>query len=238
MMVAAHGQKEIPVKLYELAYACRLYREVTQFDLSYADVCKALGTNPDLSSQTQQDALLRFLNKWLCRIPEKNFAALKQRLSQWAAQWVPQLPKPCADIRSLQANELAQIGSAYEQLVWLGVGLHFQDTAAAKTLHVLRPGVLPMWDDEIKDWFSASGPRKRTGGQIYSDFLRHTAGQISELEVDVSRLVHSLTDVPQLVQRSGATIVKLVDEYYWITITQGHVVPTRNDLEQWVGWID
>ncbi len=49
------------MKLYELAYACRLYREVTQFDLSYADVCKALGASPDLSSQTQQDALLRFL---------------------------------------------------------------------------------------------------------------------------------------------------------------------------------
>lgn len=226
------------MKLYELAYACRLYREVTQFDLAYADVCKALGPNPDLASQTQQDALLHFLNCWLCRIPEKTFPTLKERLSKWAAQWVLQLPKSGADVRSLLDSERVQIVNAYEKLVWLGVGLNFQDTAAAKTLHALRPCVLPMWDNEIKDWFSASGPPKRTGGQIYSDFLQHVAGQISELEMDVTRLAHSLADVPQLVQRSGATIVKLVDEYYWITITKGHVVPTRKDLEQWLRWIE
>jgi hypothetical protein len=226
------------MNLYELAYACRLYREVAQFDPAYADLCKALGPSPDLVSQMQQDALLRFLNAWLCRIPEKNFPALRQRLAQWAAIWVLQLPKPGADIRSLQDTERAQIGKAYEQLLCLGAGMKFQDTAAGKTLHALRPGVLPMWDSEIRDWFSASGPPKRTSGQIYSDFLRHVANQISELEMDVTRLTHSVADVPRLVQRSGATLVKLVDEYYWITITKGHVIPTRNDLEQWLRWIE
>ena len=54
-----------------------------------------------------------------------------------------------------------------------------------------------MWDNLIKDWFSAGGPSKRTSAQIYSDFLQHVTAQISELEMDARRLAHSLVDVPR-----------------------------------------
>jgi len=224
------------MKLYELAYACRLYREVAQFDPAYHDMREALGPNPDLASQAQRDSLMQFLNKWLCRIPETNFPELKQHLQRWAALWVPQLPDASRDIRSLNDSERVHIGKAYEELLKLGAGLHFQDTAAAKTLHALRSHTLPMWDAKIKDWFSTSGPSKGTAGQTYSAFLCHVAEQISELEVDVTRLGYSLNDVSQLVSSSGVSLVKLVDEYYWITITYGHRVPTSDELDQWLRW--
>lgn len=226
------------MKLYELAYACRLYREVAQFDLAYCEMRKALGQNPDLASQAQLDGLMQFLNDWLCRIPEKYFPCLKERLRQWALLWIPQLPNAATEIRSLNDADRAQIADSYGELLKLGAGLHFQDTAAAKTLHALRPHSLPMWDAKIKDWFSTSAPSRRTAGQTYSDFLRHVAQQISGLEADVARLGHSLGEVSQLVQRSGASLVKLADEYYWITITYGHTVPTRDELEQWLRWLE
>jgi len=225
------------MKLYELAYACRLYREVAQFDSAYSEMRKALGQNADLGAEVQQGALMRFLNDWRCRIPEKNFPALKERLQQWAFLWIPKLPDGGKDLRSLNDHERAQVGDSYEKLLMLGVGLHFQDTAAAKTLHALRPHALPMWDNEIKDRFSAGGLSNRSPGQIYSDFLCHVAREISDLEEDVRRLKYSLSDVPQLVRRSGASLVKLADEYYWITITSRHMVPTRDEFQQWLQWI-
>jgi hypothetical protein len=224
------------MKLYELAYACRLYRG--QFDRAYDQMTKVLGRNPDLASQAQQDSLMRFLNDWRCRIPQKNFPILKERLQRWATLWVPQLPDTGRDIRSLNESERAQIGTSYEELLHLGAGLNFQDTAAAKTLHALRSHALPIWDAAIKSWFIGKrGLSTRSAGQTYSDFLHHVAGEISELEVDVARLGHSLSDVAQLVQGSGGSLVKLVDEYYWVTITDGHALPTRVDLEQWLRWI-
>jgi hypothetical protein len=180
---------------------------------------------------------MRFLNKWRCRIPETNFPTLQERIQRWATLWIPQLPDAGRDIRSLNDDERAQIGGSYEKLLKLGARLHFQDTAAAKTLHALRPHTLPMWDNKIKNWFSALGPANRTPGQVYSDFVRHVAQQISELEADARQRNRSLSNISRIVQRPGATLVKLVDEYYWITITLNHVVPTRDELEQWLRWI-
>lgn len=222
--------------LYELAYACRLYRD--QFDAAYDQMREAMGQNPDLASQAQQDTLMRFLNDWGCRIAEKNFPILKMRLQQWAAMWVTQLPDVGRDIRTLDESERAKMGAAYEALLHLGAGLHFQDTAAAKTLHALRPLVLPIWDAKIKGWFiDRYGFSKRRAGQVYSDFLHHIADEISDLEVDVVRLGYSLGDISKLVHGSRGSLVKLVDEYYWVTVTDGRAIPTRVQVEQWFRWI-
>ena len=126
----------------------------------------------------------------------------------------------------------------------LGAGLSFQDTAAAKTLHALRPDTLPIWDAKIREWFSRDPKikewfRKRGAGQTYSDFVRYVAHEeIAELEVDVTRLGCSLGGVPQLVHRgAGVSLVKLVDEYYWTTITLGYAVPTREGIDEWLTWM-
>ncbi len=224
------------MRLFELAYACRLYQGAG-FDDAYCTMRKALGQNPDLASPEQRDALMRFLNDWRCRIPEKNFPRLKESVQSWASVWIRKLPTVERDIRSLTPAERAQIGDSYEELLKLGAGLHFQDTATAKTLHALRPHTLPIWESEIKAKLSPEhSPAKRASGQIYSEFLCKVAREISGLEQDVGRLNHSLRDVPQLVQRQCSSVVKLVDEYYWSTITQGHEIPTRDELQKWLAW--
>jgi hypothetical protein len=43
--------------------------------------------------------------------------------------------------------------------------------------------------------------------------------------------------VPKILEREDSTLVKLLDEYNWITITQGHKVPTKAELERWLRWI-
>jgi hypothetical protein len=66
------------------------------------------------------------------------------------------------------------------------------------------------------------------------------AEEILELKQDVERLKCSLTDVPELVKHHkesyDISLVKLVDEYYWMTIIKGYKTPGRDQLEQWLGW--
>lgn len=208
-------------------------------------MCEGLGHNPDSkpnpgsTSKQPVDCLLQFLNKWGCRIPEKHFPTLKICLTQWATQWIIKLPDMSRDIRSLSEGELSVIRDAYEALLDGGRELHFWDTAAAKTLHAVRRNTLPMWDAKIRDSFIIKRRELSTysGGQIYSEFIRYVGEEISELEQEASRMGYSLGGVSQLVERQGASLVKLVDEYHWITITEGHVPPSRDVLERWLYWI-
>jgi hypothetical protein len=205
-----------------------------QDDPVYYKMRKIFGRKPDLASPERQESLLQFLNEWRCRIAEEGFPKLKERLQQWWAENQCKLPDVGKNIGDLDDNDREQVGRAYEELLKLGAGLRFQDTAAAKTLHALRPDTLPIWDAKIKKRF-----RERGAGQTYSDFIRYVAHEeIAELEVDVTRLGLPLGGVPQLVHPgSGVSLVKLVDEYYWTTITLDYVVPTRGDLEKWLGWM-
>ena len=95
---------------------------------------------------------MQFLNEWGCRIAKNDFPKLKERLQQWWAE--NQCKLPGKNIRDLNDSEREQIESVYQGLLKSGAGLRFQDTAAAKTLHVLRPDTLPMWDAKIKEWFT------------------------------------------------------------------------------------
>lgn len=78
------------MKLYELAYACRLYQG--DFDNAYREMRIGLGENPDLASEEHRKNLLDFLNRWGCRIPETQFETLKNHLKEWADNWVWHLP--------------------------------------------------------------------------------------------------------------------------------------------------
>jgi len=225
------------VKLYELAYACRLYGGVAGFDDVYRKMKLSLGESPDLAPPEQRHALMKFLNGWGCRIAESNFEELKSRLQRWASFWVPQLPLPASDIRLMTPLDRGTVGRAYEELLKLGEGLHLSHTAAAKTLHALRPQVLPVWDSAIKDAFSAK-PRTTplTPRQLYPAFIEDVAGQISELEEDARRFNISLREVPRMIARDQNSLIKIADEYAWVTITLRYQIPDRSQLEAWQRW--
>lgn len=226
------------MKLYELAYASRLYSGVAGFDQAYVDMRSRLGDAPDLASPDQQQALMEFLNGWRCRITRSNFEELKSRLQRWALVWITQLPVSGRDIRLLMPLERATVGQAYEELLRLGTGLRFSHTAAAKTLHALRPQALPMWDSAIKEAFSARLRSARPSADLlYTAFIEHVAEQLSELEQDARRFDVSLSAVPRMVGRDqNYSLVKIADEYAWVTVSLGHRIPDRSQLETWLRW--
>jgi hypothetical protein len=66
------------------------------------------------------------------------------------------------------------------------------------------------------------------------------AEELSQLEEDVKRCGHSLSKVPQLVHPDAVndvSLVKLVDEYYWVTKTLGSKVPSKERVGDWLRWM-
>jgi len=118
---------------------------------------------------------------------------------------------------------------------------HFGETCAAKALHALRCRALPAWDAYIRE---RQAPERRPGdtpGEVYCRFLCQVRDHILELKEDVERMNYCLADVPKLINRLDdrydVSLVKIVDEYYWTTITLGHKVPDLNQLEEWLRWL-
>jgi hypothetical protein len=192
-----------------------------------------LGENPDLASEKHQDHLLHFLNAWGCLIPKKQFPTLKSHLTQWAEKWVTQLPPFGNTIFEITDVQRESIANSFNALLTY----RFQQTCVAKTLHVLRPHTLPLWDASIKAKCCGS---ERTTGHPYLHFINYVIDEIRDLERDVERLGYSLKDVPRLVKRVepyGVSLPKLVDEYHWMTITDRYTVPDRAELAEWLRWI-
>jgi hypothetical protein len=93
------------------------------------------------------------------------------------------------------------------------VSVVFGDTAAAKTLFVLRPRVFPPWDDPIRLAFGW----QTGGGAAYAEFLRLTAEALREL---AERLSTEVSELPSHLGRSPSSPPKLVDEYLWVRVTR------------------
>ena len=92
-----------------------------------------------------------------------------------------------------------------------------------------------MWDNRIKTQLSRGQPANAEPGRLYAEFIRQVAEEISQLKRDVERLKRS-QDVFQLVERKSGSLVKLVDEYNYVTITLGHAIPSSAELEKWLVW--
>jgi hypothetical protein len=43
--------------------------------------------------------------------------------------------------------------------------------------------------------------------------------------------------IPAAIGSPVRTLVRLPDEYHWITITRRHEIPSAQKLKQWIGWV-
>lgn len=66
------------MKLNELAAACKLYDEKTNFDDSYIDFIKSIDYSLDLTKPLHRQYLLKWLNRWACRQFAKNIMVFSQ----------------------------------------------------------------------------------------------------------------------------------------------------------------
>ena len=220
------------MRLFQLAYGCRLFGELVGDDTA-SDAFRAVtGGHPDLSNPEHAKALLVWLNKWGCRqFAIEHHPTAARELGEWGSQWLPRLPKQGASLSKLRPRQLEITADAYADarervasrrvlkdgrpsIVTVG------GTGAAKILHALRPKVLPPWDDPIRAALRLDGSR-----ESYLAYLVDVQEIVRGIEAEAAAL--GITNVPKALGRPRSSLPKMIDEYYWITLTRGHVPPSR-----------
>jgi hypothetical protein len=169
---------------------------------------------------------MTWLNKWGCRqfARTQHGRALSQ-LVRWYESHRKLLPDESASLMSLSDDALDSLAGAYDKLrLQLAaekrradsvIAVHFGPTGAAKILYALRPNCCPPGDAPIRKHFHWDG-----GEASYCRFLKTVRAEILDLIKEANRAGIEARDIPRKVGRPDSSLPKLVDEYYWITITK------------------
>jgi len=230
------------MRLFQLAYVCRAYGDLTQYDAEYLNFLHRTSGKLDFSTPTDMTALLEWLNSWGCR----QFAVdchqqAADSILKWAEKWEPALPSASMTLDRLSDEDIQVVGDAYAELSKCLASTRTRSgrqydvrvgpTGAAKILFAARPKVFPPWDEPIRAKFGWDG---RLGS--YRAYLACVREQVRELRGEAAELGISPEDIPSAIGRPRSTLPKLIDEFNWVTITKRFVPPEPDEIARWYRW--
>ena len=230
------------MRLFELAYACRIYGGRTRFDVGYLDFVDKTGGSLNFMDSAHMKALLVWLNSWGCRQFALDYhKQAAKSIARWAGQWEVSLPDISTTTGLLSDKDIELAGDAYAGLSQCLASkrtlrgsqsiVRVGPTGAAKILFAARPRALPPWDEPIRVKLGFdSSPRS------YCDYLGTVRGQVRELISEAASFGVPAHNIPQEVGRPGSTLPKLIDEYNWVTITNGIQPPKPGEIAKWYQW--
>lgn len=228
------------MKLGELAFACYVFDHLDNH--KYELLLKVTGGCPDVCNTDHRIALLEWLNDWGCRhISIKYHNSASEQIDEWYEEFGSKIPDENVDLLDLTDEDLISVGNAHENLSNRTAAyrmingqenaVRFGTTAASKILFAIRPKSIPLWDSPIQQ-----NLREIYSTNSYLDYIRHVKGLIEDLERDCKKQRFSLNELPQRLNRPNSTVPKLIDEYYWVTITREWSLPDKKTLQQWADW--
>ena len=185
---------------------------------------------------------MKWLNDWGCRqFAKEHHRDALERLRAWAHRHADDLPGYTTSILRLTEAEIRGTARAYDELKEIEAsqrrtihgthGVRVGATGAAKILYALRPNTLPPWDDAIRERLKCDG-----SAESYNRFLRLVMDEIQELLADAARHGVSSEQLPSAIGRGVSTLPKIVDEYFWVTITRNFTIPKPLELQTWASW--
>jgi hypothetical protein len=94
------------MKLYELAYCCRLYGHLTGYDRHLSQLHQSVRSGLDPSNPAHRTALFQWLNGWGCRqfARQHHATTASDSLVSWAASWLGKLPARPEQLTDLPAT--------------------------------------------------------------------------------------------------------------------------------------
>jgi hypothetical protein len=232
------------MKLSDLAFACYIYSHMSDdYDSSYRQLLKATGPQINLQLEQHQKLLLKWLNDWGCRQFAKEYHPLAaQEIAEWYKEISLQLFSINTELLSLTDDNFALIESVYAKLVGRTASMRKSSkgsefpvkvgpTGTAKILFALRPNALIPWDNPIRDKFNFDG-----SSHSYCAYLRIVKGHLEELSHDCIKFGFSVADLPSILDRPVSSVAKLMDEYFWVTISRKCPTPDDNKFMSWIAW--
>jgi len=212
-------------------------------DSSYRQLLQATSPQINLQLEEHQMLLLDWLNDWGCRQFAKKYHLLAaQEISEWYKDINPQLFSINTELLSLTDDDFALIEKVYTKLVSRTAskrksakGSEFRvevgPTGAAKILFALRPNALIPWDIPIRDKFNLDD-----SAHSYCAYLRIAKDYLEELKPDCIKFGFTITDLPEIFNRPVSSVAKLMDEYFWVTISRKCPTPDDSKFKNWIEW--
>ncbi len=211
---------------------------------SYLELLEKTKPELELCYSAHRHALLQWLRAWGCRqfvVKYEDLASVQ--IADWYGQFAAALPPKETALLDLSDTQFRQVEAAYGALVDRQAGQRSaQDgglelvkvgpTGTAKILFALRFRALVPWDDPIRAHF---GLGKSAAG--YAIHLRRVRAELRELRADCARLNYPFDGLPARLGRPHSSLAKLVDEYFWVTITRKCPCPSAQQLQGWASWL-
>ena len=231
------------MKLADLAFACYVYSHMTDYDGSYRDLIKKTSPRVDLNNTSHCMDLIKWLNSWGCRqfaIDHHNMAA--GEIKSWYRDIADLLFPEDKNLLSLSEIDFKVVNKAYSTLCSKIASIRtlrngkvtnvvVGPTGAAKILFAIRPNALIPWDDLIRNEFDMDGD-----GRSYVEYLLKAKTQLEELREECEKNDFELAGLPLKLNRPESSVSKLIDEYYWVTVSRGCPPPSGNELKRWISW--
>jgi len=213
------------------------------FDSSYLNLIKSTKPKLNLQSEIHRKALLKWLNEWGCRqFSQKDHSQASKEIEDWYNEINPHLIPIDRGILSLTDDDFALIETIYSKLVGKTASerktikgnnsiVTIGPTGTSKILFALRPHAMIPWDEFIREKYNHDG-----SANSYCKYLQEVKGLLEELSNECKKFSFSIYDLPRILNRPESTLVKLIDEYHWVTISRNCHVPDDIEFGNWVAW--
>ncbi len=213
------------------------------YDSSYRQFLKATSPQINLQLEQHQKPLLKWLNYWGCRQFAKEYHPLAaQEIAEWYKEISLQLFSINTELLSLTDDDFALVERAYAKLVSRTASIRKSakgtesrvkvgPTGTAKILFALRPNALIPWDNPIRDKLNLDGT-----AHSYCAYLRIVKNHLEELSLDCIKFGLSIADLPDILDRPVSSVAKLMDEYFWVTISRKCPTPDDSRFMRWITW--
>jgi len=214
------------MKLAHLRIACYLYNQFSDYDSKYLSLSQKYPIL-QLNDKAQVIALLKWLRSWGCRQFKTDDEEISiNSITKWYELNKDKLPSPtdCLADYDLTANEKPII-ALFNDLSWRQAATKQRDgneidvrigpVGAAKTLFALRPNLFSPWDTPIYNELDLEG-----NGSGYVVYLSKIQTELKGLRAALMKSGIAWNDLFKILKKRHKSYPKLIDEYYWITITQ------------------
>lgn len=201
----------IPISIKHLHIACYIYQTLSKYDESYSNISE-IGKKRELYNDDIKN-LVHWLRKWGCRQFEmKSEEQSKTNILKWYNESLKLLPANSESILNCSTDNFESLFDSLSNIKasWKNVG----PVGAAKILFALRPNVFAPWDNPIMKSLGHKGI-----GKGYFDYIVGIKGILLGLSEECKTKGLSIFNLPSFIERTKSTLPKLIDEYYWVTIT-------------------
>jgi len=229
-------------KLCDLAIACSMYNAITPFNDSLRRLKESTAGSVDLSNPTHRASVLNWLNDWGCRhLSKESHHIASSAILDWHNKEGIKLFPIGKALWELDNQEMATVVATYGSLkdsagasltrggkrLQMDIG----PTAASKILFAVRPDALMPWDEAMRNEFSCDGSK-----ESYFKFLieiKKLADRIGEL---CKANGFEISELPHKIDRDASTVLELINEYIWVTVTRKCKLPSAQNLALWAQW--